>query len=89
MHQTSLCRHRCAGKKGDQVKTAKLELNSLDASTLYRGLAAYERELRAELKDQPFDAALAFSIVSVEQLKDKVALIFERVRPIEKKKKGA
>lgn len=63
------------------MKTAKLELNSLEAASLYRGLAAHERELYADKEASP--AILAMSLVSVEKLKDKVAAIFDKTRPKE------
>ena len=63
------------------MKTAKLELNAADASTLYRGLAAHERDLAEEFKNDKHNAALLLTLADVSKLKDKVALIYERTRP--------
>lgn len=67
------------------MKTAKLELNSIEASTLYRGLAAYEEKLRAD-KDDEQRAAIILSLSAINQLKDKVAVIFEKTRPLKTRK---
>ena len=66
------------------MKTAKLELNSLEAAELYRGLGAHERELRTDKDANPVE--IAMSLASIDKLKEKVAVIFEKTRPIEKKK---
>ena len=65
------------------MKTATLKLNHPEIAILYRGLLAQERDLKRSKTISP--AVLAMSLVSVNELKDKLAITLNEIGRNEKK----
>lgn len=67
------------------MKPYKLELNAQDAVTLYRALGREEEATRTDMDASP--AVRAMTMAHIEDLKDRVAVAYERTRVIPKTKK--
>jgi hypothetical protein len=68
------------------MKKTKIEIDATEAAVIYKSLAAYERELRADKEASP--SIIAMSLTSLGRLQDKVAVAYEHTRPIPDRKKG-
>lgn len=67
------------------MKPYKLEVNAMDAVTLYRALGREEEAARADPEMTP--AIKAMTVAHINDLKDRVAIAYEKTRVIPKTKK--